>query len=176
MMSKNGSQSVLERISLSRDLSDSSFRAGSHQQMRSSDGDASFSRDDSLISLKGEEEFESGDGSVPIKINREMSFMRGGGHSLDSPRVARTEIRREVWFFAHKVQKKKKQENWQNARVSAWEGSIVDRSARLTFTPGQKRLKKVIDQVSVEEKIGLCLDEKSIVDQSICARRVVEFL
>jgi hypothetical protein len=122
--------------------------------------------------LKGQDELDGAD-QPQVKVSGEISFLPGGIRDPDEPVVSKADIAKEVWYFAHRNEKK--QNAGRPVHAMSFGKEINGRDARPILTPGQKRLKRMICMVGVEEGIEMSLDDESILDKSICARRVRDY-
>jgi hypothetical protein len=128
-----------------------------------------ISRSDSLISLKGQEESDYGD--TTVAMGTLTGFQMTARTEIDVAPGSIAEISNQVWFYAHAQQPRR-----EAAHVRGYHGVIVGGRTKRFLTNGEKRLQRVISQASPNEAIAHAPPQRSILGQSLCARRVVDFM
>jgi hypothetical protein len=133
---------------------------------------SSLSRSDSLISLQDFDEVDATD-ARPSRIDSHAS---GSSVKGDDPqtgaRVTPTEIVGQVWYYVHS-------QGPRQAAISSvrpFSGVLRDGFAQPRYSRGEVRLKHVIKEASPEESITPPCSTRSIIDESFCAQKVLEFM
>jgi hypothetical protein len=134
-------------------------------------GSVCISRSDSLVSIKDMDEPDYTE-TNQAKTDLPATFSIQDELGLGGARITAAEIQGQVWNYAHEQGPRKAGIN----AVRQFNASLRNGLAQPSFTRGELRLKRVIGETFPDESIKPTGATRSIVEESYCAQKVVEYL